>query len=129
MPLDALAKRFFPAVVMLLIAMAAYFQASGVMQLVASSYLDGAPAPAPVARATARSTLAISPDAPIPKSAEPILSRNPFDSVTGPLNKVAETEDPTVAKTPQLDLSNPLTAPDCGGIQAHAITESSDPTW
>jgi general secretion pathway protein C len=128
MPLDALAKRFFPAVVMLLIAIAAYFQASGVMQLVASSYLDGVPAPAPVAR-SARATLAISSDAPTPKSAEPILSRNPFDSVTGPLNKVPEAEDPTVAKTPQLDLSNPLAAPDCGGIQAHAITESSDPTW
>jgi general secretion pathway protein C len=126
--LDALAKRFFPAVVMLLIAIAAYFQASGVMQLVASSYLDGAPSPPPLAR-SARSTLAISPDAPAPKSAEPILSRNPFDSVTGPLNKVAETADATVEKTPQLDLSNPLSAADCGGIQAHAITESSDPTW
>jgi general secretion pathway protein C len=130
MPLDALAKRFFPAVVMLLIAIAAYFQASGVMQLVASSYLDGAPAPAPISHAAARSTLAISQDAPAPKSAEPILSRNPFDSVTGPLNKVPETgEGAAVAEAPKLDLSNPLSAPDCGGIQAHAITESSDPTW
>src|SRR3954454_1844730 len=121
MPLDQLAKRFFPAVVMLLIAIAAYFQASGVMQLVASSYLDSAPAPAPLAR-SARTTLAIPPDAAAPKSAEPILSRNPFDSVTGPLNKVVDTSDPTVAQTPQLDLSNPLSAPDCGGVQAHAIT-------
>ena len=129
MPLDALAKRFFPAVVMLLIAIAAYFQASGVMQLVASSYLDGAPAPTPVSHAAARSTLAISQDTPAPKSAEPILSRNPFDSVTGPLNKVPETGEAAAAEAPKLDLSNPLTAPDCGGIQAHAITESSDPTW
>ena len=128
MPLDALAKRFFPAVVMLLIAIAAYFQASGVMQLVASSYLDSGPPPAPVARA-ARSTPAISTESTAPKSAEPILSRNPFDSVTGPLNKVAETGEATVAETPKLDLTNPLSAPDCGGIQAHAITESSDPTW
>jgi len=51
MALDALAKKFFPGVVMLLIAFAAYFQASGLMQLVASSYLDAA---APAAGATPR---------------------------------------------------------------------------
>jgi general secretion pathway protein C len=32
-------------------------------------------------------------------------------------------------KPPTLDLSNPLTAPDCGGIAVHAITESTDPEW
>ncbi|HEX3595827.1 MAG TPA: type II secretion system protein GspC [Polyangiaceae bacterium] len=131
MALDALAKRFFPALVMLLVAMAAYFQASGLMQLIASAYLDTAPAPAATPRAATRSAAlaALNDDNVGPKTAEPILSRNPFDSVTGPLNKVAETEDATVAQTPQLDLSNPLSAPDCGGIQAHAITESQDPLW
>jgi general secretion pathway protein C len=129
MPVDALTKRFFPAVVMLLIALAAYFQASGIMELVASSYLDGVPAPAPPARATQAVAMLPSSDNSGPKSAEPILSRNPFDSVTGPLNKLPEVADAEKSETPQLDLSNPLSAPDCGGIQAHAITESSDPTW
>ena len=40
MALDALAKRFFPGVVLVLIAVAAYLQASGVMQLVAGTYFD-----------------------------------------------------------------------------------------
>jgi len=131
MALDALAKKFFPGVVMLLIALAAYFQASGLMQLVTSSYFDNAtPASGPAAHpAQNRALASMGTDSPVTKSAEPILSRNPFDSVTGPLNKVAETSDGTTAATPQLDLSNPLTAADCGGIQAHAITESTDPTW
>jgi len=129
MALDQLAKRFFPALVMLLVAMAAYFQASGIMQLVASSYLDTGPAPSPAPRPLRGTVLASAADVAGPKTAEPILSRNPFDSVTGPLNKVAEAADSTTASTPQLDLSNPLSAPDCGGIQAHAITESPDPLW
>jgi general secretion pathway protein C len=115
---------------MLLIAMAAYFQASGIMQLVASSYLDSGPAATPPPHGTHGSVLAsTSSDSTGPKTAEPILSRNPFDSVTGPLNKQPETEETAETKTPQLDLSNPLAAPDCGGIQAHVITESLDPSW
>ncbi len=131
MALDALAKRFFPALVMLLIAMAAYFQASGIMQLVASSYLDSGPAATPPPHAARGAALAATAsDNAGPKTAEPILSRNPFDSVTGPLNKQPEAEEAAAeTKAPQLDLSNPLAAPDCGGIQAHVITESPDPTW
>lgn len=131
MALDALAKRFFPALVMLLIAMAAYFQASGIMQLVASSYLDSGPAATPTPPNARGAALAsIGGESTGPKTAEPILSRNPFDSVTGPLNKQPEAVEAAAATaTPQLDLSNPLVAPDCSGIQAHAITESPDPTW
>jgi general secretion pathway protein C len=129
MALDVLAKRFFPALVMLLIAMAAYFQASGIMQLVASSYLDSGPAATPPAHALQSAALPAGNENAGPKTAEPILSRNPFDSVTGPLNKQPEAEEVEETKTPQLDLSNPLAAPDCGGIQAHVITESPDPTW
>lgn len=129
MALDTLAKRFFPGIVLALIAMAAYFQASGLMQLVAGAYLEGgavgetkATAHAPVPPAAGETQG--------PKSAEPILSRNPFDSVAGPLNKAPEVEDAASAAPKQvLDLSNPLTAADCGGVQAHAITESTDPTW
>jgi general secretion pathway protein C len=129
MALDALAKRFFPGIVLALIALAAYLQASGVMQIVAAAYLAGDAAPdesGPSAKASPPS-LESSRAA---KVAEPILSRNPFDSVTGPLNKVEEPEATAEAeKKPELDLSNPLTAPDCGGIAVHAITESTDPEW
>ena len=129
MTFDALLKRFFPAIVLLLIALAAYFQASGITELVAGAFLDSStdqsakvaakpPAHAPTSTADTRG----------PKAAEPILSRNPFDSVTGPLNKQA-TEEGAPEATQQADLSNPLSAPDCGGISAHVITESTDPTW
>lgn len=128
MALDALAKRFFPGIVLAMIAIAAYLQASGVMQLVAAAYLasnDSTDAP------VASKSMAPSVEPRSPKDAEPILSRNPFDSVTGPLNK-PEVEAPDGGADPAkpaLDLSNPLTAPDCGGIAVHAITESTDPEW
>jgi general secretion pathway protein C len=128
MALDALAKRFFPGIVLVLIALAAYLQASGVMQLVAAAYLAG-DVTADDAASMAKASLPSVEPRPT-KAAEPILSRNPFDSVTGPLNKVEEvaSEGPE-KKEPELDLSNPLTAPDCGGIAVHAISESTDPTW
>jgi general secretion pathway protein C len=60
-----------------------------------------------------------------PKSAEPILARNPFDSVTGPLNAVpVEGLEPT-----KPDLSDPLAAPVCDGVRAAIISESTDPEW
>jgi general secretion pathway protein C len=130
MALDALAKRFFPGIVLALIALAAYFQASGIMQLVAGAYLGGGPSPGEDKAAGAvRPAPTTATDAPGQKTAEPILSRNPFDSVAGPLNLAPESDDAAAAPKQELDLSNPLTAADCGGIQAHAITESTDPTW
>jgi general secretion pathway protein C len=130
MALDALAKRFFPVIVLALIAVAAYLQASGIMQLVGSAYFDSDAPAASDDKLAASKAAAATGEAQGPKSAEPILSRNPFDSVTGPLNKAPEAEEGAAAAPEQkLDLSNPLTAPDCGGIQAHAITESTDPTW
>jgi len=129
MALDALAKRFFPGIVLTLIALAAYLQASGVMQLVAAAYLTGDAAPDDSTSVTRV------PPSPVetrtPKVAEPILARNPFDSVTGPLNKpdVAEEAAESEAAKPALDLSNPLAAPDCAGIAVHAVSESTDPEW
>jgi general secretion pathway protein C len=61
------------------------------------------------------------------KDAEPIRSRNPFDSVTGPLNA-----QPLAAPTlpaGQVDLSDPLGAPACDGVQLRIVTESTDPEW
>ena len=129
MAIDALAKRFFPGIVLALIALAAYLQASGVMHLVATAYLAGEAAPGGVSVAPTSVSLPAIERRP-PKSAGPILSRNPFDSVTGPLNRPpAREEKETVEGKPTLDLSDPFIAPDCGGIAAQAITESTDPEW
>src|SRR5262245_48261889 len=114
---DALLKRYFPAVVLALIAIAAYFQASGAMHLLGAAFTpdsaalgtQGAARPAvPGAAAAARGV------SPREKSAEPILARNAFDSVTGPLTG----ETITIAKpTATVDLSNPLAAPNCDGMR------------
>ena len=127
MAFDALLKRYFPAVVLALVALIAYFQASGATQLFGAALAvdedalaTGAPSGASVAglNASARSRS---------KSAEPILSRNPFDSVTGPLNAKPIEAPETQSKEP--DLSDPLGAPVCDGMQLHIVTESTDPLW
>jgi len=129
MAIDALVRRFFPGIVLTLIAPAAYLQASGVMQLAAAAYLAGEAAPERASVSSARASVPAMEPRP-PKSAGPIHSRNPFDSVTGPLNEPLERkENAMVEGKPTLALSDPLIAPDCEGIAVQAITESTDPEW
>src|SRR3954463_2385730 len=98
MGFDAVFKRYFAAVVCLLIGVAAYFQASGMGQLVGATVaLD--PSATPVAPPAPRSgyvAAAANPDH--SSNADPIINRNPFDSVTGPLN--AKPIDPIAAEKP-----------------------------
>jgi general secretion pathway protein C len=122
--LDALLKRYFLAVVLALVAVAAYFQAAGATQLIGSAI--GAAAPSGSAAIVAPPYRLAVPQRE-PKSGQPIIERNPFDSVTGPLNaKPAELEN---AKPVEPDLSDPLAAPACDGIQVLIVTESDDPLW
>ncbi len=124
MAFDALLKRYFLGVVLVLVAIAAYFQASGATQLI------GAAISAPVASA------ALSPasgprlgglPSPEPKSALPIIERNPFDSVTGPLNAVPPPDPQLTPQEPVI--TDPLSSPICEGMQVLIVTESTDPTW
>jgi general secretion pathway protein C len=64
-------------------------------------------------------------------SAEKILGRNPFDSVTGPLNS-QPIELPTAEGAAQQagpDMSDPMNAPPCEGVKVLVIAASSDPEW
>ena len=129
MGIDALLKRFFPAVLLVLVGIAAFFQASGLGQLVASSVavdpsslptaVPGGkrlPAPAPVN--TDHST-----------NGSAILSRNPFDSATGPLDaKPASTEDATTPP-PAENSGDPMEDPYCDAAKVLLITWSEDPDW
>lgn len=136
MPVDVFIKRFFPLTVLGLIALAAYFQASGLVQLAVAGMMTGEEeATVDGAWAQAARTGA-APSGPAKKSAEPILSRNPFDSVTGPLNaklleigEVAGAAGGDDAAPLALDLSDPLGASDCSGVAVHIVTESPDPSW
>lgn len=121
MTLDALLKKYFLAVVLGLLALAAYFQASGATQLLGAALLSPAPA-----LSAEESSPAVPGLAREHRSGEAIIDRNPFDSVTGPLHPKPE---PELVPEADPDLSDPLSAPACEGISCFIITESTDPTW
>lgn len=118
MSLDVFLKRYFTPIVLVLVASAAYFQASGVSKLIASMVVSENPMTfAPIAPKSRERTSFT--------SAERIKSRNPFDSVTGPLLDVPEDQG---VKRP-VEVTDPLSAPVCQGITVHILTESDDPLW
>jgi general secretion pathway protein C len=119
---DILLKKYFTGVVLAFVAFAAYFQAAGTTQLLGAAF-SGPAANAPVLR-----SIAMAPGASRSRpSAEAIIARNPFDSVTGPLNGVP-VDVPVPAKS-AVDNSDPLSAPVCDSPAAFIITESSNPVW
>lgn len=117
---EALFRRFYPAILLLAIALIAYLHASALTTLVADAYLS-----------TAMQKARLEQERPAPveqtRSATLILARNPFDSVTGPLN--VEADGPRSPGEPPPGSSNPLVAPECGDLSAHAVTEFGDPRW
>jgi general secretion pathway protein C len=128
MGFDAVFKRYFAVVVCLLIGVAAYFQASGMGQLVGATVaLD--PSATPVAPAPPRSGYVAPASNPDHSSnAEPIIGRNPFDSVTGPLN--AKPIDAPSAEKAAPDVNrDPYEDPYCDVAKAMMIVASEDPDW
>ncbi len=123
MSFDALLKKYSVYVLLALVGSIAFFQAKGTMQLLGAALTvsagSRAVAPLPIASPQAASSA-------FPKDAEPILARNVFDSVTGPLNKKATEPDD---QPPALDLTDPMSASQCEGVRAAIITESPDPIW
>lgn len=120
--LDASLKRYFPLVIMAAIAAIAYFQASGIGEMVASSIGD--------APADETETVTAPPLRQESKSAQPILARNPFDSVTGPLDGVTPPPPP-----PEDDDDEPDDDeledddPKCSFGRVVLIMASEDPQW
>jgi general secretion pathway protein C len=122
--LDALLKKHFTLVVLALVAVVAYFQASGTVQLIGAALgvSEAALVSAVNASGTEASGGGLAERRP---SAQPIIDRNPFDSVTGPL----KAHPMPVAGVSPADLSDPLGAAACDGVQVFIVTQSSDPTW
>jgi len=109
-----------------LVAIVAFLNAQGVMQLVGASLAADEKAlssPLPTGKVLPTSNTPST----HATSAEPILARNPFDSVTGALNK----PEPVASETAELqpDLSDPLHAPPCDGVKVLIIAASADPDW
>jgi general secretion pathway protein C len=120
---DALLKRYFAAVVLVLIAAVAYFEAAGLTTLIGIPMMASA---GPAVGAKPSAVRAGKPTPPKSRSAEPILARNPFDSVTGPLTPKPVEEE---GRPQELDLSDPLNAPRCDGVELKIVAESPDPEW
>ena len=125
MTFDFLLKKYFLGVVLAFVALAAYFQAAGATQLIGAAFSGPASSAAPPRVAPA----------PMPTSherasAEAIIARNPFDSVTGPLNaEVVPVQDVPVPGKSPIDNTDPLTAPVCDAPTVYIVTESNDPLW
>jgi general secretion pathway protein C len=132
MGVERLARRSFGFVVAALLGLAIYFQAAGAVELVAAKALATPPPSAGLLDGKGRRV----PRRPsIPKPAtingDDILSRNPFDSVTGPLDRTPidlNVPEPSAGKA-TLDLSNPLGAPECADVVLNIVSESPDPEW
>ena len=124
MTFDLLLKKYFLGVVLAFVALAAYFQAAGATQLIGAAFSGSVSSVAPPRPAA--TTAPASRERP---SADAIIARNPFDSVTGPLNaeKIA-IDVPVPGKSP-IDNTDPLTAPVCDAPTVFIVTESHDPLW
>jgi general secretion pathway protein C len=130
MGIDALIKRYFPAVLCALIAFAAYFQASGMGQLVVSSVaLDpsSVPVAAPASRTSPR-TKSTQDSSQHTTNASALIGRNPFDSVTGPLNASSVSIGDVPPATIDVD-RDPYEDPNCDYAKVILIASSEDPEW
>jgi len=132
MKLDKILKRHFWVVILSFVTVAAFFHAQAVTQIIGFRLAPDEKQLAAIPSATRRF--------PMPGgsasggrvlSAATILSRNAFDSVTGPLD-----EDLLKLNMPDagpiaapLDDGDPMHAPICEGIKVVAIAASTDPDW
>lgn len=122
MGLDRTLKRTFPAVVLALLGVAAYFQASGLGQILASAGVETSSLPPPAAPAR-HAPSALLAGASRSTSGDAILDRNPFDSITGPLR--GEKPAPPTDEGPADDGD----VPTCDAARVVLITWSEEPEW
>jgi general secretion pathway protein C len=135
MALDQLLKRNFWAVILVLVAVVAFLHARAIGNIVGAKLApdESLLAAAPPARTAAPSASIGSHST----SADAILDRNPFDSVTGPLSKPpGELEDGGTPATSDagpaavlVDNTDPQNAPACDGVKVLIIAASPDPDW
>lgn len=125
MGLDATFKRLSPLVICFMIATIAYFQAVGLTQILSTSLA----APKEPARAPSLASRAAPPaDLDHTRSAAAILARNPFDSITGPLDPSSQKNGAPAAASRDDD-RDPYADPPCSGARALLIAGSDDPAW
>jgi general secretion pathway protein C len=124
MSVERILKKNFWAVMLLLIALCAFFTARAFSQgLGMALAADEKQLSAPPLQVKVLPTAATAGHS---TSADAILSRNPFDHTMLSLKDEPKTEDVTAVEP---DYSDPRTAPPCDGIKVLVITASTDPDW
>lgn len=125
MGLDATLKRMSPAIIAVMIAIIAYFQAVGVGRLVVTAVGS---------TEVARHALPHARRPPAPQdhdhatSAAAILARNPFDSVTGPIGE-KDAQQAARPEEPGAFGQDPYADPPCAGARVLLIAGAADPEW
>ncbi|OQX68904.1 MAG: hypothetical protein B6A08_07915 [Sorangiineae bacterium NIC37A_2] len=122
MSFEILFKRYFGVVVAFCVAVAAYLQAAGISYLLSAALAPDSPPALPA--------LPPVPDVVLTKfTAGPIIDRNPFDSITGPLHEKPEEKKAEEEEKKVLEVTDPLSVAACAGVQVFIVTESTDPLW
>lgn len=122
MNFDRLLKKYFLGVVLAFVALAAYFQAAGATRLMGTALCE------PVKRAPPPRVVAAAASTHERPTAEAIIARNPFNSITEPLNAAKFAPEPVPRESPH-DNTDPLTAPVCDAPTVYIVTESDNPLW
>jgi len=131
MALDTLIKKLFPVILGGLLAIIAYFQASGVVELIASKVLAVDEQSLAATASRPRTATATRPTN-LQKNARPIIDNNLFDwevDLDPPPPPPPDAGVDEEEATPTIDLSNPLEAEVCSDVSVRIVTESPDPTW
>jgi general secretion pathway protein C len=123
MGIDALAKRYSSLIICLMLAAAAYFQASGMGRLLVATLLAGTPVPSVPSH---RRAPAAAVDSLHETSATAILERNAFDSVTGP---IGGEQGPVALPGVSHADRDPYEDPPCDMARVVLISSAADPDW
>lgn len=122
---DRVGRRVIRAVTLAGTLAAAYWQARGAMWLLDAHLSEAIAARRPQAPPTL-SAPSLAPRPGLPKSAAAVLSRNPFDSSTGPLSGAASTSTSPAPSAPPGPI-DPLTVPACADLVVTIITTGRTP--
>lgn len=129
MALDGVLKRYFWVVLLALVAVAAYFQAAGITQVVGAAIAVDGKALFPSAAGTTGRVGGPAGSTDHTFSAVKIIERNPFDSVKGDLNPPVPTASSEVSGPPLPATEDPYAAPPCEGVKILATAVSDEAAW
>jgi general secretion pathway protein C len=121
---DARIKQAFPLILISMITLGAYAQARGLAHLF-GAHLRAAMAPVK-GRSQEKNPERIT-SAERTGDGHAILARNPFDSITGPLD--ASQDPDSTREILQANNANPYADPICESLRVLLITTTDDPTW